>query len=41
MTYTAKAAVLRSMQNTQRKTSTMKNFWILNNRVVRKEAARP
>ena len=39
MTYKAKTAVLRSVQNTQRKASTMQNFWMLN-LVVRKETAR-
>ena len=39
MMYTAKAAVLRSVQNIQRKASTVENFWKLN-LVVRKETAR-
>ena len=34
-----KAYILRSVQNTQRKANTMKNFWMLN-LVGRKETAR-
>jgi hypothetical protein len=39
MTYKAKSLyVLKSVQNSERKASTMQNFWILN-LVVRKETA--
>jgi hypothetical protein len=39
MTYTAKAAVLRSVQNSQRRVNTMQNFVMLN-LVLRKETAK-
>jgi hypothetical protein len=39
MMYTANVAVLRSVQNTQRKASTMQNIWMLN-LVVSTETAR-